>query len=191
MIRKTTLALAAAAAALLGATAASAQTEGATDTSTRTFQVTGNVPVICAGGTLSGGDSTFAMGVLVNTTTGLLRTDLSAPDKTLGGAFCSARSTISIAATRMTAQNATGAAPAGFSNAVDFTATASGWTTTPASVNTAASSNPAATQSRTTPFSGDIVVGLSNFATTGGTTLRPVADSSYLGSVTVTLTAAN
>lgn len=189
MIRKSSLALAL---ALLGSTAAHAQTEtAASTTASRAFTVTGNVPVICAGGALSGGDSTFALGVLVNTTTGLLRTDLSAPDKVLTGAFCSALSTISVAATRMTAQNVTTAAPAGFSNSVDFTATASGWTTTPASVNTAATSNPAATQSRTTPFSGNITVGLSNFATTGGTTLRPVADTSYLGSVTVTLTAAN
>lgn len=190
MIPKSSLILLAA--ALLGSTAARAQTEtAASSTDSRAFKVTGNVPVICAGGTLSGGDGTFALGVLVNTTTGLLRTDLAAPDKALTGAFCSALSTISVAATRMTAQNVTAAAPDGFSTGVDFTATASGWTTTPASVNTAASSNPGATQSRNTPFSGNITVGLSNFATTGGSTLRPVADTSYLGSVTVTLTAAN
>ncbi|HET9630053.1 MAG TPA: hypothetical protein VFP14_11280 [Novosphingobium sp.] len=189
MIRKSSLALAL---ALLGSTMAHAQTEtAASTTASRAFTVTGNVPVICAGGALTGGDSTFALGVLVNTTTGLLRTDLAAPNKVLSGAFCSALSTISIAATRMTAQNVTAPAPSGFSTGVDFTATASGWTTTPASVNTAASTNPEATQSRATPFTGDITVGLSNFATTGGSTLRPVADTSYLGSVTVTLTAAN
>lgn len=189
MIRKSSLVIGAA--ALLSSTAGQAQSETASsNTASRSFQVTGNVPVICAGGVLSEGGSTFELGVLVNTTTGLLRTDLAVPDKVLTGAFCSALSTISVAATRMSAQNVTAAAPAGFSTDVDFTATASGWTTTPASVNTATATNPAATQSRTTPFSGNITVGLSNFATTGGN-VRLVADTSYLGSVTVTLTAAN
>lgn len=182
-------------AALLAATVTAAQAQategGATDTDTRSFQVIGNVPVICAGGTLTGGDSTFALGVLVDTSTGLLRNDLSAPPKILSGAFCSGRSTIEIAASRLTAQNSTTTPPPGFSNAVDFTATAAGWTTTPASVATDATTNPNAIQSRATAFSGDIAVSLANFTTTGGNTLRPIADTSYLGSVIVTLTAAN
>ena len=177
--------------AAAAATPALAADGGATDTDTRSFQVIGNVPVICAGGTLSGGDGTFALGVLIDTSTGLLRNDLSAPAKILSGAFCSGRSTIEIAATQLIAQNSTTAPPAGFSNAVDFTATASGWTTTPASTATDAATNPNAVQSRETAFSGDIAVSLANFTTAGGNTLRPVADTSYLGSVVVTLTAAN
>lgn len=152
--------------------------------------VTGNVPAVCAAGAVSGGDNVFAVGVLVDTTTGFLRDDLSAPAKTLAASFCNAQSTISISATPMTAQSAVGAAPAGFTNAVDFTAVASGWTTTEASTNTGAGSNPAASQSRNTAFAGDIVVSLSNFAPAGGA-LRPVADPDYRGTVTVTLAVAN
>lgn len=152
--------------------------------------VTGNVPAVCAAGAVTGGDNVFGVGVLVDTTTGFLRSDLSAPAKTLTGSFCNARSTISISATPMTAQSAAGAAPAGFTNAVDFTAAASGWTTTAATTSTAAGAGAAASQTRDTAFAGDIVVSLSNFAPAGGA-LRPVADPDYRGTVTVTLAVTN
>lgn len=167
-----------------------AQTAGGSTTDSKSFSVTGNVPAICSGGTLSSGNSTFALGVLIDTTTGLLRTDLAAPNKVLTGSFCSTRSTISIAATPLAAQNFTATPPSGFSRSVNYTATASGWTTTAASFNTGSATNPAAVQSRDSAFNGDITVGISTFSTVGGTTLRPVADTSYLGTVTVTLTAA-
>lgn len=183
MIR--TLGLAALAAASMGASAFAQSTSQAGP-----LPVTGNVPAVCAAGAVSGGDNVFAVGVLVDTTSGFLRTDLSAPDKTLAASFCNARSTISISATPMTAQSAVGAAPAGFTNAVDFTAVASGWTATAASTSTGAGVNTSATQSRDTAFAGDIVVSLSDFAPAGGA-LRPVADPEYRGTVTVTLAVAN
>ena len=176
-----------AAALILAPGAALAQSS----TDTRQFDVIGTVPALCSGGTLVGGNGTFDLGVLIDTTTGLLRSDLSAPPKVLAGSFCSARSTINITATAMTAQNYAGPAPAGFAQNVDYTATASGWTATPAATNTALSVNPGATQSRSTAFTGDITVALSNFATRGGNALRLVADPSYRGLVTVTLTAAD
>ena len=74
---------------------------------------------------------------------------------------------------------------------MNYTATASGWTTPAANFTTGAGSNAAATQSRPTPFTGDITVGISGFATVGGANLRPVADTSYTGLVTVTLAVAN
>lgn len=158
---------------------------------TRQFPVIGTVPAICSAGTLVGGNSTFDLGVLINTTTGFLRTDLNAPDKVLSAAFCNASSTISVTATPLAAANFSATPPAGFSRAVNYTATASGWTTTPANFTTGAGSNTAATQSRPTPFTGDITVGISGFSTVGGATLRPVADTSYTGLVTVTLAVAN
>lgn len=154
------------------------------------FQVIGTVPALCSIGFPDNSGGVFDMGVLVDTTTGLLRTDLSAPDKTLSGAFCSSRSTIVIDATPMQALNFVGSPPAGFASAVDYVATASGWTVTPASFDTAATTNPAATQVRASAFTGNIAVGVSDFATAGGATLRPVADDEYLGEITVTLTAA-
>jgi len=184
-------ALSAAAIAIAWSGAAAAQTEGGSDTDTKNFAVVGNVPAMCVGGTLAGTGSTFDMGVLIDLNTGLLRTDLAAPPKVLSGSFCSARSTITVAATPMTAQTFTTTPPTGFSRTVNYTATAAGWTTTPASFTTGAASNPAAVQSRATAFSGDITVSVGSFATGGGATQRLVADTNYQGNVTVTLAVAS
>lgn len=161
------------------------------DRDSRTLALTGSVPGLCSGGAVTGGNTTYDLGVLVDTATGLLRTDLAAPDKVMAGSFCSTRSTISVTATPMTAQAFVGTAPSGFSRQVHYTATASGWTTTPASFSTAAAANPGASQSRATAFSGDITIGVSGFATAGGNALRLVADPQYSGQVVVTLTAVN
>jgi hypothetical protein len=149
------------------------------------------VPALCAGGTLSAANGTFDVGVLIDTSTGFLLPTLSAPNKVLNGAFCSSRSTITVSATPMTAQNFTAAPPTGFSRTVNYTATASGWTDTAAAFTTSAASNTAATQSRSTAFTGNITVGVSNFTTGGGNALRMVADTNYQGLVTVTLAVAN
>jgi hypothetical protein len=151
--------------------------------------VTGNVPAMCAGGSVAGGDTTFGLGVLIDTATGLLRSDLSAPDKLVAGSFCNAQSTITVAATPLTAQSFTGSPPSGFTNGVNFTASASGWTTAAATTTTGAASNPAATQARTSAFAGDITVGISDFSPSGGA-LRLLADPNYLGTVTITLAVA-
>lgn len=173
---------------IAAALAAPAAAQSTSDTSE--FAVIGNVPALCSGGTISGANATFDLGVLVDTSTGLLRTDLAAPSKVITGSFCSARSTINVDADAMAAQNFTASPPAGFSRSVNYVATASGWTVTPASFDTAQAVNSAATQSRDTAFTGDITVALSNFATGGGNALRLVADTNYLGTVTVTLAAA-
>lgn len=161
------------------------------NTDTKSFAVIGTVPQMCAGGTLVGGNSTFDLGVLIDTTTGFLRTDLAAPNKVLTGAYCTGRSTITVSATALAAQTFTATPPAGFSRIVNYTATAAGWTTTAASFTTGAASNPAATQTRATAFTGDITVGIAGFSTGGGSGLRLVADTEYRGIVTVTLAAAN
>lgn len=181
-------ALAALATALLPG-AVAAQEGEASISDSESFQVIGTVPVLCSIGIPDNSGGVFDMGVLVDTTTGLLRTDLAAPDKILGGAFCTSRSTIAIDATPMLALNFAGTPPAGFASSVDYVAAATGWTVTPASFDTAASSNPAASQSRASAFTGNIAVGVSDFATSGGATLRPVADDEYLGEITVTLSA--
>jgi hypothetical protein len=169
--------------------AAIAQEAEPTSSDSESFQVIGTVPALCSIGIPDNSGAIFDLGVLVDTTTGLLRTDLSAPDKILAGAFCASRSTIEISATPMQAQNFSGAAPVGFSNAVNYVATASGWTATPASFDTASATNPGALQVRASAFTGDISVGISDFATAGGATLLPVADDEYMGQVVVTLSA--
>lgn len=179
--------IAAAVLSLIGAPVAFAQSTTAT---AGPLPVTGNVPSLCTAGTVAGGDSVFGLGVLINTSTGFLLGTLAAPAKIVTGSFCNSQSTITITATAMTAQSATGTPPAGFANAVNFTATASGWTSNAAQTTTGAASNPAAAQSRTTPFSGDISIGVSGFTPVGGTALRMVSDPAYRGSVTLTLSAA-
>lgn len=177
-------------AGLAAVAAPAAQAQDATDTDSATFAVVGTVPALCSGGTIQGG-GTFDFGVLVDTTTGLLRDDLSAPAQTMAGAFCSARSTITVDAIPMTAQNYLATPPAGFSRTIDFTATASNWSPTDAVFVTGAASNAAAVQQRNDAFTGDISVSVTDLATRGGDTQRPVADSEYRGTVTVTLAAAN
>jgi hypothetical protein len=179
--------LSAAAAAVAWSGSAAAQS----DTDTKDFAVVGNVPAMCVGGTIAGTGSTFDMGVLIDLNTGLLRTDLASPPKVLSGSFCSARSTITVNATPMAAQTFTSTPPAGFSRLVDYTATAAGWTTTPAAIATGAGSNPAAVQTRGTAFSGDITVSVGSFSTVGGANQRLVADTNYQGNVTVTLAVAS
>jgi hypothetical protein len=159
--------------------------------------VNGNVGVkgsvtsrICTLGTVNASDSIFDVGVLADPGTGRLANNLSAPPKTLSGSFCNTASIITISATPMVAHSAGESSPAGFSASVDYSATASGWTTTPAVFSTGASSNPAASQQRPTAFTGNIVVSLSNFTTTGGDLLRLVSDPLYQGVVTITLTVA-
>jgi hypothetical protein len=170
-------------------TGLAAQESEASVSDSEQFQVIGTVPPLCSIGIPDNSGGVFDMGVLVDTTTGLLRTDLVAPNKILSDAFCASRSTIVIEASPMLAQNFAGTPAAGFANSIDYVASATGWTLIPASFNTAATSNPAATQSRNSAFTGNIAVGVSNFATTGGPSLRPVADDEYLGEITVTLTA--
>jgi len=170
--------------------AASAANAQSTTATAGPFPVTGNVPALCSGGTLTG-TGTFPLGVLIDTGTGLLRNDLAAPAQVLTSAFCTGQSTISISATPLVSVNNTGTPPAGFSRTVNFTATAAGWTATPASFTTGAATNAAASQIRDNAFQGDITVSIGSFTTAGGNTLRLVSDPSYVGSVTVTLAAAN
>lgn len=166
------------------ATAAQAR-EGSSDT-TGPMPVIGDVPTLCAVRPLEG-DGVFNVGTLIDTTTGFLRPGLSAPSQVLTASYCNARSTINVTAEPMTAQSYAGAAPGGFSKAVDFTARAIGWTQAAAVYATGAASNTAARQTRDSAHSGDITVSLSDFATKGGAALRPVADPEYRGQVVVTL----
>lgn len=177
-------------AALLAAGSGAASAQSTTATS-GPFPVTGNVPILCTAGTLTDDNGVFAVGVLVDLSTGFLRNDLSAPPKVLHGTFCSSRSTITVSASPLVAQAFTTTPPAGFSKTVNFTATAAGWTPNPAAFTTGAAANPNAVQTRNTGFTGDITVSIGNFTTGGGPTLRLVEDPLYQGAVVVTLAAAS
>jgi hypothetical protein len=177
-------------AALLAAGSGAASAQSTTAVS-GPFPVTGNVPILCSAGTLSEDNGVFAVGVLVDLSTGLLRNNLSAPPKVLHGTFCSSRSTITVSASPLVAQAFTNTPPTGFSKTVNFTATAAGWTPNAASFTTGAGTNPNAVQTRNTGFTGDITVSIGSFTTGGGQTLRLVEDPLYQGAVVVTLAAAS
>lgn len=179
------------AAALVAITSLPAQAqESASDSDSKDFAVIGNVPALCSGGTVDGSGN-FDLGILVDTTTGLIRDDLAAPPQALSAAFCTSRSTITVAATPVVAQNFVATPPPGFSRSVDYVATASNWAPAPAVFDTAAATNAAAVQVRENAFTGDIAVSVDGFSTTGGNGLRLVADDDYRGTVTVTLAAAD
>ena len=178
--------LAAAVSTAAGAASALSNTAGPVS-----VPVTAHVVTFCTTGTLVNDTTVFDLGVLTDPTTGELKNNIAPVSKTLNGAVCNAASTINVAAQPMTAQSFTIAAPSGFSRSVDYTATASGWTTTPAVYETGLSANAAATQTRPSAFSGQITVTLSDFNTTGGSTLRLVADPNYMGAIVVTLAAGN
>jgi hypothetical protein len=154
------------------------------------FPVTGFVNRLCAIGAISGGNGTFAVGNLIDGTTGFLSTTLSAPSKTVTGSFCNAPSTVAISATPLTATGFVGAAPSGFTSTVDYVATAAGWSPTSASFGTGAATNTAALQPATSANAGTITVSIGTFASRGGVGVRPVAATAYNGQVTVTLAVA-
>jgi hypothetical protein len=174
------------------AMAGSAQAQTLTPTAaTSPIPVIGSVPTFCTGGTVTGTDGVFNVGVLIDQTTGFLRNDLAAPPKTVSGAFCNAASSITIGATRLAPASFAGLAPAGFTVGVDFVASATGWTPNAASTATSLASNPGAVQQRPTPGGSNIIVAISGFSATGGATLRPVADPLYRGQVVLTLAVVN
>jgi hypothetical protein len=184
------LAIASIAAALAGAAGGAWAADASAVAGPDAVPVTGNVTTFCTNGVLTTDTTTFDLGVLTDPNTGELKNDIASLSKTLSGT-CNALSTITVTAQPMTAQSFTNTPPAGFSRSVDYTATASGWTPTPAVYVTSQPQNAAATQSRNAPFSGQIVVTLSNFTTTGGSSLRLVSDPNYSGAVTVTIAAGN
>ena len=181
-----------AASALVLGLASPALAQQATATATSpAIAITGAVSGICSVGPSLDGGNVFQMNTIIDTTTGFLLPSLATESKTLGASFCNGASTITVAASPMTAQSFVGPAPEGFSNAVNYTASASGWTTNPAVFNTGLPANPGASQSQDSHRTADIVVQLAGFSTVGGDELRIIADPVYQGSITVTLTAAN
>lgn len=154
------------------------------------FPVTGNVPTLCALGAV-GGAGSFPLGVLINTTTGKMRTDLSAPNQTITGSWCNTPSTIAITATPLVAVNSTATPPTGFTRTLNYTATASGWSdvATPAVFTVGAATNASATRAVNAPLAAPISIAISSITPVGADPFL-VADTSYLGTVTVTIAVA-
>ncbi len=154
-----------------------------------TIVVNGTVAARCRVGEIEGGGDTFDMGVLIDTSTGLLRRDLDAPDKVVTGSFCNTQSTLTVRALPMAPEDVTFLSSDAFTRRIDFIATASGWTQTPARFETAGGETQgAAAQIQPNPTDVDLILSLSDFTANGGADRRPVASDDYVGQVTLTLT---
>jgi hypothetical protein len=156
---------------------------------TATITVTGSVGNACHMGTPA--SSTISLGALAAQSDGTLAS-ITAPTTTINGSWCNTGSVIGVIATPLVAQSATGTPPTGFTKAVNYTASASGWTATPASFTTtgdvsgSGNSTTPGTQTATAPDAQTITVNLSNFLTPAAGE-RLVADANYSGTITVTL----
>lgn len=159
------------------------------------LKITGEVPKAC-----SLGDTTNAVITITAGATGLadpMTGRLSAEARptgafTINNSWCNAASTLKITAAPIVAKTATGTPILGYSRAVNYKATASGWATTNPTATTSASFDGSAgivsnSQIQPLPRLGSIVVSLSDLSTGGGPNLKLVADDNYSGSVTVTL----
>ncbi len=143
---------------------------------------------------LSSRSPTLDVGMLANLSDGTLA-PISTQTTTIAGSWCNTGSTISVLAGPLVAQGYVGAPPAGFTKAVNYMATASGWTPVPASFTTTGdtsgggSGTTPGSQSSADPAAQTITVQVSSFATPG-TGNRLVADPNYSGTITITLNAA-
>jgi len=154
-----------------------------------TIIVNGTVPARCRVGEIRGAGDTFDLGVMIDTSTGLLRRDLSAPDKVVTGSFCNTQSVLTVRAVPMAPEDVTFLSSDAFTRRIDFIATASGWTETPARFKTSAGENQSgAAQIQPNPTDVDLILSLSDFTANGGADRRPVASDDYVGQVTLTLT---
>jgi hypothetical protein len=112
---------------------------------------------------------------------------ITTPPITLPGSFCNfANASVTVDASALVAADGVAVLP-GFARLVNFTGTASGWTITPTSFDTATAPALARPQPRPTPFNGDITLGVGGFSVAGGP--RLVADTAYLGTIKVTVAA--
>lgn len=158
--------------------------------SSATITVTGSVTAACHLGSPTA--TTVEVGTLANSSDGTLA-PISPQSTTITASWCNTGSIIGISATPLVAQGFAGAPPAGFTKAVNYTASASGWTATPASFITAGNSSGTVsgtpvpgTQTTTDPVGQTITVSVSGFATPASAG-RLVADPNYSGTITITL----
>jgi hypothetical protein len=186
MIRKIPIGLTAAAAwagALSSAHAASP----------KTFTVTGHVTSTCSLGASTGS-------LLINTTvpaSGKLDASVDGTSFALTGLYCDAPSSIRLSATALRRNPPNDKVPNGQSQAANYTATATGWSSTPAIVTTSEASPFGSTmvftgtpRSQPSAKSGNLTVTVNNFTTVVGANGngQKLMDGPYSATITVSLT---
>lgn len=148
----------------------------------------GRVPALCQIGGSATARGAFEMVVLIDTSSGFLKRSLTAPDKVIEDTWCNAPSEIEVRAVELTPQASVARLRDGFANAVHFTATATGWSASPAFYRTdGAATQQSAIQDAPQPRVTTLVINVSDFRMRDGAALRPIASRSYLGAVIVTL----
>lgn len=157
------------------------------------FRVSGNVHSTCSLGTSSGS-------LLISTTVpsnGKLDTSLNGKTFNLSGLFCDAPSTIKLSATELRRSPPVDKVPNGQSEAANFTATATGWSSTPATVTTTETSPFGSTtvfvgtpRSQPSAKIGNLTVTVNNFTTVVGPNGlgQKLIDGPYSATITVSLT---
>lgn len=161
------------------------------DGGTVSITLTGSVEKACHIGAPA--SATINLGNLASTSDGTLLTTITAPSTTIPESWCNTGSVIGVIATPLVAQGLSGTPPSGFTQAVNYTAAASGWTATPASFTTTGdvsgggNGTTPGTQTVSAPVAQTITVNLSNFASPSSG-LRLVAAATYSGTITITLT---
>lgn len=186
MIRKVSIGLIAAAWAGVVSPAHAAPTP-------KTFTVSGHVISRCSLGTSTGS-------LLISTTVpsnGKLDTALNGKTFNLTGLFCDAPSTIKLSATELRRSPPVDRVPNGQSEAANYTATATGWSATPATVTTTEASQfgsatvfTGTARSQPTAKIGNLTVTVNNFTTVVGPNGngQKLIDGPYSATITVSLT---
>ena len=173
--------------------AAAAPTLVWADPTSATLTVTGHVTQACSLSGLSGtGTFTVGGGDLINPATGALASGLTTDGaQSITGSWCNGASTITVTAFPLVQSSFVGAPPSSFTKAVNYTATATGWGSTPTAVTTTADNTGSPTSNNAsntvgTATAATINVDLTNFTAPGGSTQKLVAGT-YTGQVVITL----
>jgi hypothetical protein len=166
-----------------------------TSLTTTTFNLDGEAPKTCV--LRSPDEATLSVGEMVDPTSGeltrTLASNASDQSTTIENSWCNTASTITVVATPMVAQNFIGLPPPGFTKAINYKATVSGWATSNAVFVTSGDeagfqhSNTPGSQTLTTPNTATITIAIGNLASPSAGDFL-VADKDYSGSVTLTLT---
>jgi hypothetical protein len=157
------------------------------------FAVNGNVQSHCSLGT-SPGPLTVSTTVPAS---GKLDPALNGRTFNLSGLFCDAPSNIKVSATTLRRNPPKASVPNGQSQAANFTATATGWASTPATVTTtevsplgSATVFNGTPRSQSSAKSGSVTVTVNNFTTVVGPNGngQKLVDGAYSSTITVSLT---
>lgn len=146
--------------------------------------INGTVEARCSLANVDDTGAIFDLGEMIGDN-GKLRPDLSAPPVEIAASWCNSASRINVEADPLEAITSVPTLPANFSDRVNFTAAVSGWTSSPATYDTAAGPGASSSQVSAGPVAGGYEISIADFATENGDNYL-LADA-YKGEVRVTI----